>query len=141
MTIDASEALRAGVDVLACFMRSHRFIYISTVEGRSSGGNYTKGEFRRENRCLDLSFRYSLGLVTYRMGSFVLSHEDYMWSAVNRRWAAEYPGFSADPIDGFRHLLSDLQQHCSDFLEGTDADFERHVHRVEVLKKTSSRLP
>jgi hypothetical protein len=51
------------------------------------------------------------------------------------------PGFSSEPLDGFRHLLGDLKQHCLDFLAGADADFATHVGRVEELKKTVSRLP
>lgn len=64
-----------------------------------------------------------------------------MWSVVGRRWKSRYPGFSTEGIDGFRHLLEDLQQYGSDFLVGSDADFARHVARVETLKKCTAKLP
>jgi hypothetical protein len=88
-----------------------------------------------------LHFRYSLGLVNYRVGHLTLSHKDYMWSVLNRRWAGGYPGFSKEPLDAFRHLLEDLQRHCADFLSGSDADFARHVGRAKTLTKNASRLP
>ena len=82
-----------------------------------------------------------MGLVTYHVGDLELSHEDYMWSILGGRWRSEYPGFSKEPLDDFRHLRADLERHCMDFLAGPDAVFESHVRRAEALKKTASRLP
>ena len=90
---------------------------------------------------MELHFRYSLELVIYHVGPLALSHEDYMCSVLGRRWASQYPGFSKEPLGGFRHLLADLQQHGADFLAGSDADFAKHVQRAEALKKTAPRLP
>jgi hypothetical protein len=83
----------------------------------------------------------ALGLVTDRVGDLALSHEDYMWSVVGRRWASRYPGSAEEPLDGFRHLLAGLQQFGSDFLAGTDDDFAKHVQRANSLKQSAPRLP
>jgi hypothetical protein len=139
--LEVSEILTAGVAILGHLMRSHGFEYTSTSAGVGSGGSYAAGEFRRANRSLELHFRYSLGLVTYHLGSAALSHEDYMWSVLGKKWASHYPGFSGDPLDGFRHLLLDLEQRASDFLGGSDSDFMKHVERAEFLKNGRSRLP
>ena len=83
----------------------------------------------------------SLGLVTYHVGHLALSHEDYMLSVLGRRWGSEYPGFSKEPLDGFRRLLSDLKLHFIAFLAGSDADFQTHVERADALKNAAARLP
>ena len=122
-------------------MESHGFVSAPATVGSGSGGSFASAEFRRGDRSLELHYRYSLGLVTYHVGHLTLSHEDYMLSVLGRRWGSEYPGFSEDPLDGFRRLLSDLKHHCIDFLAGSDAGFETHVKRADALKKTQSRLP
>jgi hypothetical protein len=135
------QGLKAGLEILDSFMQSLGFVYTQTSAGVGSGGSFAAEEFRRGDRRLELHFRYSLGLVTYHVGNLALSHEDYMWSTVGRRWATQYPGFSTDPLDGFRHLLADLQRYCSEFLSGSDTDFIERAKRAEALKKASSRLP
>jgi len=137
----AQQALKAGVEILDHLMRSHGFVYTSTSAGVGSGGSFASGEFHRGDRTLELHFRYSLGLVTYHVGHLALSHEDYMWSIMGRRWGTQYPGFSTDPLDGFRQLLMDLKEHCTDFLVGSDADFAANVERAEALKRFTPRLP
>jgi hypothetical protein len=138
---EPQELLKAGVEILDDLMRSHGFEYMPTAVGVGSGGSYATGEFRRGNRSLELHYRYSLGLVTYHVGDLVLFHEDYMWLILGGRWRSEYPGFSKEPLDDFRHLRADLEHHCIDFLGGPDADFASLVQRAEGLKKTASRLP
>jgi hypothetical protein len=122
-------------------MRSHGFVYTQTSVGVGSGGSFASGEFRRGDRRLELHFRYSLGLVTYHMGSASLSHEEYMWSVLRKRWASHYPGFSGDALESFRHLLLDLEQYGSDFLVGSDSEFAKHIDQAALLKKVSPRLP
>ena len=96
--------------------------------------------FAAANRALELHFRHSLGLVRYHIGSSSIVHEDYMWSAIGRRHASEYPGFSTDPLDGFRHLLHDLESHGTDFLQGSDAEFLRHLQSAEQLRHNAPRF-
>jgi hypothetical protein len=138
---EPQQMLRAGVEILDDLMRSHGFVYTPTTAGVGSGGPFAAGEFRRLDRRLELHYRYSLGLVTYHVGQLTLSHEDYMWSVIGQRRGSHYPGFSKEPLDGFRELLADLNQYCGDFLAGTDADFAAHVELAEELKKRAPRLP
>jgi hypothetical protein len=135
------QGLEAGIELLDDLMRSHGFVYTPTAVGVGSGGSFASGEFRRGNRSLELHYRFSLGLITYHVGNLVLSHEDYMWSIPGGRWRSEYPGFSKEPADAFRHLRADLERRGIDFLSGSDAVFESHVQRAEALKKKTSRLP
>jgi hypothetical protein len=138
---EVGETLKAGVAILDELMCSHGFAFTPASSGVGSGGAFASGEFRRGRRRLELHIRYSLGLVTYHVGDLALSHEDYMWSVLGRRWASQYPGFSKEPLDGFRHLLSDLRMFGSDFLVGSDDDFAKHVQRAEALKKPAPHLP
>jgi hypothetical protein len=139
--------LRAGVQILDDVMRSHGFSFTLKSANIGSGGAFAYGEYRRRrfrvlpvDRSLELHVRHSLGLVTYHVGKSSLVHEDYMWAAVGRRSATHYPGFSTDPLDGFRHLRADLLEHCSSFLPGPAAEFQELHSKALVLKKTA-RLP
>jgi len=134
-------ALAAGVEVLGGLMLSHGFVYAPLGAGTSSGGYFASGEFRRGEHSLELHYRYSLGLVTYHVGKLALTHEDYVWAIVGRRWTGAYPGFSSEPLDAFRHLLADLQRYGHDFLAGSESDFAARIKQAEALKKAASRLP
>ena len=101
MDLEPQLALKAGVAILGDLMRSHGLTFTATTSGVGSGGSFAVGEFRRGNRSLELHYRYSLGLVTYHVGHWALSHEDYMWSVMNRRWGSDYPGFSKEPLMPF----------------------------------------
>ena len=59
-----------------------------------------------------------------------LRHVDYMRALKARN---QYPGFSDDPLDGFRHLLHDLEQYASDFIDGPGDEFARCVREAERL--------
>jgi hypothetical protein len=141
VVFEPQQILKEGAEILEGLMRSHGFVYTSTAAGVGSGGSFAAGEFRRGNRTLELHYRHSLGLVTYHVGDLVLSHEDYMWSILGRRWTSEYPGFPKEPLDDFRRLRADLAHHCIDFLSGSDVDFASRVRQAETLKKMASRLP
>ena len=43
-------------------------------------------------------------------------------SALGVHGENDYPGFSAAPLDGFRHLRSDIERHGQVFLTGSDAE-------------------
>src|SRR5208283_2251673 len=100
------QASTAGVGILdellrlmALFGRQRQ--RVSGVVGLLPAGNSNVAGFRlfRVDRSLELHFRHSLGLVTYRVGRISLAHEDYMWAVVGQRSATHYPGFSTDPLD------------------------------------------
>jgi len=135
------ETLKAGVLILRELMTNHQFSDSLTAAGKGSGGIFASAEFQRGNRRLELHLRHSLGLVQYHVGNVSLSHEDYMWSVLGKRWASHYPGFSEDPLDGFRDLRRDLEEYGAAFLSGTEADFQKCAEIAALLKSNSPRLP
>lgn len=102
------------------------------MTGSGSGGAFAHGEFVLGDRRLELHFRYSLGLVTYHIGSLSLAHDDYLRALLGRSSAGYYPGTSDEPLAGFELLRQDLVENCSDFVRGTGEQFrqciERHRH-------------
>jgi hypothetical protein len=65
-----------------------------------------------------------LGEVVYQAtGAHEVPHEWYMRAKLGRAGGNAYPGYSNDPLDGFRHLAHDLERHCAEFLTGTDAEW------------------
>jgi len=135
------EIVRNGAAVLNDLLARHGFLQCPIESGAGSGGAFAVTEFRRGDRRLELHFRYSLGLVQYHVNGATISHEDYMWSVLGKRWSSHYPGFSDDPLDGFRRLRQDLEEHGQDFLVGSDSEFLKHVGRSVALKRGTPRLP
>jgi hypothetical protein len=82
---------------------------------------------------MDLHFRWTLGLVSYAWDSVVVSHADYL-RGLDATGA--YPGFSEDPLDGFRHLAQDLAGPLAGFVAGDRAEFDRAVAAVKSMPTT-----
>src|SRR5688572_16288061 len=97
----AVEMRRQGAAIVAPVLARHGFSFKNGVADNGSGGAFARGAFVRGNRRLDFSTRYNLGEVVYRVGERALTHEDFM-RAVAGRGKHQYPGFSDDPLDGFR---------------------------------------
>ena len=127
--MDAIEALCEGSSLLESVLAPFGFAFRVLGSGDSSGGRFASGVFEHDERRLEFSFRYSLGLVTYSIGGASLSHSEYM-RALGHASDASYPGFSSDPLDGFRHLRQDLERFGSEFLTGDETDFERRCEWV-----------
>lgn len=111
------EAMLQGAALLEPVLAPHGFAFVLTSEGRGSGGDFACGEFVRGDRRLELHVRQSLGMVSYHVRDASVSHQAYM-NELGRRADAAYPGFSDDPLAGFRHLGSDLQRFAHDFIIG-----------------------
>jgi len=136
---DPREVMITGAQVLQEVLNPHGFVFALEREGRSSGGHFASGKFTRGNRVLELHFRHSLGLVSYAVGPQRLEHADYVRAmrATGMTEEQVYPGFSDDPLGGFRHLKRDLVHFGSRFLNGTDAEFQQLVTWVaENPRKT-----
>ena len=114
-----TEILRAGSEILVPIMEPHGFTFVEGPSGESSGGNFARGDFVRDDRRLELHLRHSLGLVTYHCGPLSATHESYMRQLLGDGGAHRYPGFSDDPLDGFRHLAHDIENFAGDFLTGS----------------------
>ena len=129
------EIFRAGREILDEVMKPHGFTFVEGPSGHSSGGNFASGEYVKGDRRLEIHFRYSPGLVTYHMGSLSLTHDAYMRALLGRGGGDKYPGFSDDPLDGFRHLRYDLSHFCGGFLYGSGEGFERCVVKAREQEK------
>lgn len=130
-------ALQIGREILDPVLEPLGFRFSENLAGKGSGGYFAFAEYSNGDRRLELHFRQSLGLVRYHFGSISLSHEDYMATKLGGRGLSQYPGFSSDPIDGFRHLREDLAAHGGEFLSG---DRDAFGKLVEILPKLP-RLP
>lgn len=133
---DVFELRRQGAEILAPLLTPHGFRYEPGLVDRGSGGAFARGAFVRGDRRLELSIRFALGEVVYRAAGRVLAHEDYMRLVAGRGHHA-YPGFSDDPLDGFRHLAQDLERFAAAFLTGSDDDFSRIAAETERAPRPS----
>ena len=132
MKNEAIAILKEGRTYIDPIMESNGFSWVSGFSGKSSGGFSDSGVYVKDDRRVELHFRWSLGLVTYHIGDIQISHEDYMLYVAGKG-KASYPGFSKDPIDGFKHLAEDLQKYGHDFLSGSGAKL------LEAIKNKNER--
>jgi hypothetical protein len=72
----------------------------------------------------------TLGLVSYEWDDVVVSHADYLRGLSA---TGEYPGFSDDPIDSFRHLAHDLSGPLAGFVAGDRSGFDQAVVAVKAM--------
>ena len=141
MINSASEAFEEGIALLNPLLVTYGFIFKDSGKGNSSGGPFACGEFRKDGRWLELHFRNSLGLVSYHLDVRAMSHQDYMRSVIGKPNSSHYPGFSDDPLDGFRHLLLDLREYGVDFLSGTDQCLMNRIDLANDLPTIKRGLP
>jgi hypothetical protein len=141
MTNDVQATFDRGVRILEPQFLKYGFVYRKLASGASSGGHFASGEFFKDLRRIEFHLRYSLGMVTYHLGRQSMSHQDYMRSILGREHASHYPGFSSDPLDGFRHLLQDLEEHCSEFLTGSDESLSKRIQDANKQRPAAPRIP
>ena len=137
----AEDMLQRGSALLEALLATHGFVFKALGAGHSSGGDFACGEFRKHDRWLDLHFRYTLGLVSYHLSNSEMSHENYMRSVSGRPHSGHYPGFSSDPLDGFRHSLLDLEEHGSEFLAGSDECLISRIEKANSLPTVRFGVP
>ena len=128
----------AGSEILESVMRPHGFIFVEGASGRSNYGNFACGDFVRGDRRLELHFRYSLGLVTYHLGSCSATHESYMRELLGAGGTLRYPRFSDDPLDAFRDLAHDLENFADDFLTGSGEVLARAALKESEAKEAQN---
>ena len=134
---EATALLERGVAELTAVLGPAGFEFIQSDEGVDSGGAFASGEFLKGDRRLELGVRSSLVLVRYHFGDESLPHEDSVRGVrALEAIAAEgqYPGFSTDPMAGFRHLRHDLDRFGAIFLRGGAKAFR-------ALKKWVNKHP
>ncbi len=126
---DPEATLLRGVDLLRPLLSQAGFTFVTTGRGRGSGGEFATGEFKKGDRRLSLSYRHSLGEVTYSVGAATLTHDDYMWAC---GIPGQYPGFSTDELAPFEHLKADLTSAGDIFLSQSAAAFDRLVKKCRA---------
>ena len=142
MSNNAKQLLERGVAHLAEVLGPAGFEFIETDDGASNGGTFASGEFLRRDgdRRLELNVRSSLVLVRYHFGDESLAHEDLVrgvraLEAISTE--GQYPGFSTDPMAGFRHLRHDLDRFGAIFLRGGAKAFRALKKWVDKHPKKS----
>ena len=145
MTRDPEEPKRlllAGIELLNPVLVPAGFVFTLNDHGKGSGGWFASGSYKRDERRLELHFRYSLGLVQYHVGTYKLDHESYM------RFAGvygqnKYPDFPERPLESFVHLASDISTYCSDFLSGDGKSYiawSKRLQKIPICSKVSGRF-
>lgn len=115
------ELLERGVVELAAVLEPAGFVFIDGGDESGSGEPSASGEFLLRDRRLEIHVRFSLGPVLYHFGDYSVSHEDFVRGVRGTEridGPTEYPGFSDDPLAGFRHLRADLERFGAVFLTG-----------------------
>ena len=124
------DVLRAGCELIAPVLVSDGFQFRLRDAAPSSGGHFAWGEYVRGDRGLALHVRASLGLVTYHLGDLQVPHEAFVRTVHGASGGNAFPGFSNDPLDGFRHLRHDLERYGAAFLRGTDEELRSLLRRT-----------
>lgn len=130
--ISPVDAVKVGHKILSPIFERHSFAF-EWRGARGSGGASAVGSYIHRDRKFEFHYRYSLGMVTYRIGKTELSHEDYMWAVLGSRGGNEYPGFGDDAQQQFRALRHDLENFCGAFLRGSESEF------LEIAKRAADR--
>ena len=114
---DIIAILDAGSKIVGSVIEPHGFVWALGKTHTGHPSNAARGGFVKGGRQLELGFRWGLGPVIYRIGTVSVHHEALMKYAGHYA-DAEYPGYSTDPLDAFRHLANDLQRFGGDFIFG-----------------------
>lgn len=128
------DVLQAGAALLDVVLGPAGFRFQPGGADLGSGGDFAWGELVRGDRRLELHVRRALGLVTYHLGPLSLAHDAYLRALGVPPGSSQYPGFSDDPLDGFRHLAHDLQAFCAEFVDG-DAAVLRRAAEAEADRR------
>lgn len=127
---DPVEVLAEGSALLAPTLNPLGYTLAETSEGKSSGGPFATARWLAGERSIETHVRQALGVVEYGWNGLKLTHQDYL-RVLDVKGA--YPGFSDDPIDGFRHLAEDLAGPVRPMLVGDHAKFADLVAAASAL--------
>ena len=135
MDVTPEQHLLDGVKILSTYLEPLSFHFKFLGAGQSSGGHFAYGQFICGDREIELHFRFSLGLVTYKAGNLVLSHEHYI-DLLNKHGQNKYPNFSDVKNDAFGCLKSDLENLLKDFTENNASQFRQKAHeKIKEIEK------
>jgi hypothetical protein len=131
ITIKPNEILLKGQGIISPYLNQHGFSFSLSSTGTGSGGEFAAGSFSKQNRIINLHYRYGLGLVSYQIHDHQLSHEDYL-RLVGCFGKNHYPGFSTDKLKAFEDLLFDIKHFLNDFMVGSEESFIKHVTNLRA---------
>jgi len=128
--------LAAGAEIVGQVVKPAGFVFLPGVHASGSGGPFADARFVKGDQFIEMHFRRSLGLVSYGWGDGVLSHTDYLRGIGT---GGSYPGFSDDPLDGFRHLADDLAGPLAGFVAGDRLSYDSAL--AVAASTPARRLP
>ena len=137
---NATDTLREGNLILEATLGPAGYRFEPLGAGNSSGGDFASGRWIRADRAIEIHFRHSLGLVRYWIGLTSMSHRELV-EACDVRDQANYPGYSTDPLDGFRHLRNDLERFGGPFLSGAMTEEDMIRLASDLQRRPRRRLP
>jgi hypothetical protein len=100
---------------------------------KGSGGQFAVGTWvRADDFQVETHVRGGLGIVQYQWSGASFTHQAYMrWLGTRRA----YPGFSDEPLDGFRHLAADLAGPAAALLDIVASDFAAALAGISQLPR------
>lgn len=129
------QQLLDGVKILSTYLEPLGFHFKLLGTGQSSGGHFAYGQFICGDREIELHYRWSLGLVSYKVGNLVLGHEDYI-NLLDKHGQNKYPNFSDEPNDAFKCLKFDLENLMEDFAKKNAILFrQKALEKVFEIEK------
>src|SRR5438128_1039597 len=135
MTDSPAEILQQGSTILDKVLQRHGFRREEIVSGKGSGGHFATTMYANGDRKLEIHFRFSLGLVTYHMGSVSVSHESFTTAVLGTKGGNKYRDFSDARADSFWRLAYDLEAFAQSFLARDTVEFSKYAG---VAQKQSS---
>jgi hypothetical protein len=146
--MSAVAALEGGRTLLAPLLEASGFAYEPGTMTSDETQEIARGAFARaDGRRLELGVvgvlpaedgsevtngRTFLRDVVYRLGELSITHEAYMAVVLGEEGSNQYPSFGGHPLDGFRHLLHDLDCYSAVFLRGPEAHFKMIAERAAL---------
>lgn len=130
--MEPADVLTEGNQLLAIVLRPTGFQPAPIKSGHGSGGRFATTRWTRGDQAIEISFRTALGMVTYRWGDESYDHRHVVGAL---GVTASYPGFGADPLDGFRHLAADLAGPLAPVLLSDTSDALRRLREWHPTKK------
>lgn len=125
LQVDPVAQLKAGLLILDPLLSINGFVHDSISHGKGSGGSFATVNYNKTGRCLELHYRYGLGIAKYYVNNAELHHVSYMkLLGVYRKSAFASTELVGD-LQGFEQLKQDLVNFGVDFLEGDGKEFER----------------
>ncbi|MEN0011799.1 MAG: hypothetical protein AAGC46_00440 [Solirubrobacteraceae bacterium] len=104
---------------------------------QSSGGPFEQAVFARDDRRLRLWLRRTSLSVGYSIGTASLDHAEYMRELLGPRGGNRFPAYADDASRAFEAFVSDLVDHCDDFLRGDGAAFARFAASAAATREAS----